>query len=70
MYLHGRTRLRTVVSQGCRPIGEPFVITKAEDNVIYQLGGRSAYERLMDVYSTLATRERQMLHAGYMSVGW
>ena len=64
VYLHGRTRLRTVVSQGCRPIGEPFVITKAEDNVIYQLGGRSAYERLKDVYSTLATRERQMLQRG------
>ena len=28
--------------QGCRPIGEPFVITQAERNVIYQLGGRPA----------------------------
>ena len=30
----------TVVSQGCRPIGEPLIVTKAERNVIYELAGR------------------------------
>ncbi len=35
----GATRIRSVVSQGCRPIGRPFVITKAEANVIHELGG-------------------------------
>lgn len=64
VYLQGRARVRTVVSQGCRPIGDSFVVTRAQDNVIYQLGGRPAYERLKEVYSTLATRERQMLQRG------
>ncbi len=32
--IHGGVRLRPVVSQGCRPIGRHFVITKAERNVI------------------------------------
>ena len=29
----------TVVSQGCRPIGDPFVVTKAEEDVVHELGG-------------------------------
>ena len=39
----------TVVSQGCRPIGHPYVVTKAERNVVYELGGQPAYERLMEM---------------------
>ena len=38
----------TVVSQGCRPIGQPFVVTRAERNIVYELGGQPAYERLLD----------------------
>lgn len=39
----------TVVSQGCRPVGETFVVTKAEQNVIYEVGGRSFFEVMQDV---------------------
>lgn len=39
----------TVVSQGCRPIGNPYVVTRAERNVVYELGGQPAYERLVDM---------------------
>ena len=31
----------TVVSQGCRPIGQPFIVTRAERNVLYELAGRA-----------------------------
>ncbi|MCA9471733.1 MAG: FIST C-terminal domain-containing protein [Nitrospirales bacterium] len=44
--LSGKITLRTVVSQGCQPIGEPYVITKAHRNIIYELGGTSMLERL------------------------
>ena len=37
----------TVVSQGCRPIGQPYVVTKAEGNVVYELGGEPALHRLV-----------------------
>ncbi len=37
----------TVVSQGCRPIGQPYVVTRAEGNVVYELGGEPALERLV-----------------------
>ena len=39
----------TVVSQGCRPIGQPFTVTSAERQVIRELAGRPALERLMEI---------------------
>jgi small ligand-binding sensory domain FIST len=37
-----------VVSQGCSPIGRPYIVTKAESNVLYELGGKPAIERLKE----------------------
>ena len=58
----GAVSIRTVVSQGCRPIGERYVITKAENNVIHELGGASALQRLEDMFKSLSEDERQMAH--------
>ena len=44
--LWGQVSVRTLVSQGCRPIGERYVVTKAEKNVIYELGGVPTLKRL------------------------
>ena len=61
---HGARAVRTVVSQGCRPIGKPFVITRAERNVIQKLGGQPALVQLNAVYQTLATREQDLVRNG------
>ncbi len=47
--LSGDIELEVVVAQGCRPIGTPFTITKAEDNVVYELAGRPALEVVREV---------------------
>ncbi|MGE0755750.1 MAG: FIST N-terminal domain-containing protein [Pirellulaceae bacterium] len=60
----GGPPIRCLVSQGCRPIGQPFVITKAERNVIQQLGGLPAYQRLVEVYQSLATSEQAQVRRG------
>jgi small ligand-binding sensory domain FIST len=66
--ISGSVRLRTVVSQGCRPIGRPFVVTKAERNVIYELGGKPALIQLKEIFDSLPTREQLLvqraLHVG------
>ena len=54
----------SVVSQGCRPIGEPLVITKVEANVIYELGGLPAYDQLMSIYEALPNQEKQLAQKG------
>jgi small ligand-binding sensory domain FIST len=63
-HVSGGVRLRTVVSQGCRPIGKPFVVTKSERNVVYQLGGRPALDQLREIFQTLPTREQMLVNRG------
>jgi len=62
--VHGGVKVRTVVSQGCRPIGTHFVITKAERNVIFELGGKPALIQLKQIFDTLPTREQQLVQNG------
>lgn len=59
-----RGAVRTVVSQGCRPIGEPFTITRAERNVIYELGGKSAIERMHDMMASLSDHDGELVRRG------
>jgi len=64
----GSVRVRPVVSQGCRPIGRTLLVTKAEENVIFELGGRPALERLQEIYEGLDADEKNLvrssLHVG------
>ena len=60
--LTGPITVRTVTSQGCRPIGERFVVTRAEQNLIYELGGVSALKRLQDVFESLGGAQRRDAH--------
>jgi small ligand-binding sensory domain FIST len=62
--LSGAVRVRTVVSQGCRPIGRHFVITRSEQNVIHELGGKPAVLQLHEVLVTLPNREQEMVRRG------
>ena len=62
--VHGPVRLRTVVSQGCRPIGQPFVVTKAERNIIQQLGGKPALIQLKQIFDELPTRDQVLVQRG------
>ena len=64
----GAVAVRTVVSQGCRPIGDRFVITRAEQNVIHELSGSSALQQLQKVFEGLSRDDRLLaqraLHVG------
>jgi small ligand-binding sensory domain FIST len=51
-------RVLPVVSQGCKPIGEPLTVTRAENNVIYSLGTRPAYEALESAFEGLSDGEK------------
>ncbi|MFO0981915.1 MAG: FIST N-terminal domain-containing protein [Planctomycetota bacterium] len=57
----GNVTVTTVVSQGCRPVGKHFVVTKAQGNIIQTLGGRPALAQLQDVYASLPEHEKQLL---------
>ena len=64
----GGVGVATLVSQGCRPIGEPMVVTRGRGSLIEELAGRSALERVQETVDALdpddAQRARQGLHVG------
>ena len=54
----------TVVSQGCRPIGQPMIVTRAEGNLVHELAGRPALDRLDDLVRAAGPGERSLLASG------
>jgi small ligand-binding sensory domain FIST len=62
--------LDTVVSQGCRPFGRPWVVTRAEGNVVFELAGRPALERLVaQAQECLSEDEVRLLESGGLHLG-
>ena len=53
-----------LVSQGCRPIGQPYIITEAEGNVVKSLGGKPPFERLQQVFSKLDPTDQRLVQRG------
>ncbi len=62
--VQGGVEIRTVVSQGCQPIGERYVVTKVDRNVIQELGGIPPLERLETTLKALGEREQQQAAHG------
>jgi small ligand-binding sensory domain FIST len=60
----GSIEVRTLVSQGCRPIGRPYVVTRADQNLIEELGGKPAIERLQELAGAASEEERELLRGG------
>lgn len=56
----GGVKIHTLVSQGCRPIGEPLTITGAEENFITSLGSRPAYEMLQQTFEKLPDSDKEL----------
>jgi small ligand-binding sensory domain FIST len=52
-------KVRMIVSQGCKPVGEPFTITQAEENLVYSLGSRPAYQILSETFNSLSDDEKE-----------
>lgn len=60
--LSGPIEIRPIISQGCRPIGDRYVVTKAERNLVHELGGAPALERLQAVFESLGDEDRRRAH--------
>lgn len=64
VFVDGGIEVRTLVSQGCRPIGRPYVVTRAEQNLIEELAGKPAIERLQELAGDATEEERELLRHG------
>jgi len=64
----GGVRIEGVVSQGCRPIGEPFTITGVRNNDVLTIGQRPAFEVLEETFLSLPPEDRERAH-GHVFAG-
>jgi small ligand-binding sensory domain FIST len=61
--------VRTLVSQGCTPIGREAVITAAEGNVVHELAGERALDRLRADLEALPAEQQRLVLAGGLLAG-
>ena len=62
VHVSGPIAIRTVISQGCCPIGERYVVTRAEQNMVFELAGKPAIVRLQEVFESLEGPRRRDAH--------
>jgi len=51
--LCGGIRMVPLVAQGCRPVGEPMVVTGSRSNVVHSIGGREPFRVLEEAFGSL-----------------
>jgi small ligand-binding sensory domain FIST len=62
--------VETVVSQGCRPFGQPLVVTRSDGNLIQELAGTPALERLVaQAHGALTEEEVAVIEMGGLQIG-
>ena len=62
--IEGALRCNGLVSQSCRPIGRPMVITAAHADKVIAIGGRPAAEAAREAILTLPDPERELVGNG------
>ena len=58
--------LRPVVSQGGRPVGDPYTVTGAQGTVITELAGQPPVQLLRTIAAALPAGEQQLLASGVL----
>ncbi|MFA9477633.1 FIST N-terminal domain-containing protein [Phycisphaerales bacterium AB-hyl4] len=67
--ISGNVAVQTTVSQGCRPVGKPLVITKARRHVVQQLAGRNALEVIQEMAQELDGHDQELVETAGLLVG-
>ncbi|MDH4160252.1 MAG: FIST C-terminal domain-containing protein [Actinomycetota bacterium] len=62
--LGGDVGVGMTVSQGCRPVGAPMVVTAADDNVLLELAGAPALDRLEELLLALPAEDQALATRG------
>ena len=66
--LVGNIEFDVIVSQGSRPVGAPYVVTRAEGNVLYELAGRAALDVVREIVEGLSSKDKKLAEYS-LSVG-
>ena len=58
--LSGDVAVDTIVAQGCRPIGDPMFVTRARDNLLFDLDGQPARQAVQALYASLPAADQAL----------
>ncbi|PLZ94817.1 hypothetical protein CEN45_02750 [Fischerella thermalis CCMEE 5198] len=58
--LSGNIVLETIVAQGCRPIGQPYQVTRGDRNIILELDEQAPLFVLRDLIASLSEEDRTL----------
>lgn len=64
--LRGDVRIDCTVSQGCRPVGQPWIITRARHNIVQELGGRNVLQVIRAMIEQLSDADRELAKQGLL----
>jgi small ligand-binding sensory domain FIST len=62
----GPVNAMTLVSQGARPIGPDMVVTRADENFLYELAGAPALGKLEEIVAGLAEGDQELAAKGLL----
>ena len=65
----GNVAIDGIVSQGCRPVGEPLFVTASAADRIRELDGKAPREVLGDLFTSLNERDRALFNARQLLIG-
>jgi small ligand-binding sensory domain FIST len=59
-------KFSTIVSQGCRPIGKPMIVTKGQENIIHEIGGQTPLNYLKRLLEELPEHDKDLMQRGLL----
>lgn len=64
LFLPPGVPVSAVVSQGCRPVGSPLVVTSSRGNLIEEIAGRPALDRVLETAEEVSAEDRMLMARG------
>ncbi len=64
--ISGNIGLRTVVSQGCTPVGDRALVTRAEHDIVYTIGDKTALEYAEEVLERMPEETQELAQTGLL----
>lgn len=64
--LRGDVRVSTIVSQGCRPVGDWFTVTSSRSNLVQELDGKPPLEVLQRVFTEASPDDQKLMRSGIL----
>ncbi|MCU1498730.1 MAG: hypothetical protein JWM47_2683 [Acidimicrobiales bacterium] len=64
LYLPPGVPVRALVSQACRPVGEPLVVTRSSGTFVEEIAGRPALDRVLETAQAASPEDRALMARG------